>query len=270
VCVVLQASCKGGDGCCPGSCTRANDSDCSISCGDGVVQTDSGETCEDGSKTPCPTLADCDDKDPCTTDSLMGSASNCNAACMHTPITALKDGDMCCPKGADANTDKDCAAKCGNGVREPGEMCDGSTGCSSDCQSNSLSPDQMRCLQDYASDACEMCSCMNCAGANQYVACRDADKAAGNQNCSGVIVCARKNKCSGTPCYCANDPLCGLLTGLPPGPCQAEIETAAGAAPGDTVTVTNASMTPGTPPNALYVAYTTDKCRVANCPSECR
>ena len=50
-CVLLQANCNGGDGCCPGTCTRANDSDCSITCGDGVVQTDSGETCEDRKST---------------------------------------------------------------------------------------------------------------------------------------------------------------------------------------------------------------------------
>src|SRR5207244_13429815 len=86
-CVVLQLVCMSGDDCCPGNCTDKNDSDCSSSCGDGVVQSDKGETCEPESKTPCKTSdADCDDGDPCTTDKLIGSAKNCNALCMPAKI----------------------------------------------------------------------------------------------------------------------------------------------------------------------------------------
>src|SRR5215831_3729850 len=35
-------ACQAGDGCCPSTCTAANDSDCMASCGNGVV--DPGET----------------------------------------------------------------------------------------------------------------------------------------------------------------------------------------------------------------------------------
>jgi hypothetical protein len=43
---------------------------------------------------------------------------------VHAPITATTAGDGCCPAGANATTDSDCAASCGNGVLEAGETCD--------------------------------------------------------------------------------------------------------------------------------------------------
>ena len=116
--------CVSGDGCCPAGCSRASDSDCSPSCGDGVVSLSAGELCEPRSTTqPCPTT--CDDKNSCTLDFLTGSASNCNAACTEIPVLLPSNGDGCCPLGANANTDRDCQPICGNGVREAGETCDG-------------------------------------------------------------------------------------------------------------------------------------------------
>lgn len=88
-------------------------------CGNGVV--DAGETC-DGD---CPTS--CSDGDPCTTDTLTGSAAACNAACSFPAITACAAGDGCCPAGCTSATDGDCGGPttCGNGVLDPGETCDG-------------------------------------------------------------------------------------------------------------------------------------------------
>ncbi len=90
----------------------------------------------------------CDDGDTCTTDTLVGGGS-CDAHCTHAPITAAHDGDGCCPRGANANTDDDCTAECGNGVVEPGEECDdGNTadndGCSQDCKVEHLAPTAFR------------------------------------------------------------------------------------------------------------------------------
>ena len=48
-----------GDGCCPAGCNLTVDSDCSATCGNGVVE--AGETC-DGVN--CPT--DCNDGNACT------------------------------------------------------------------------------------------------------------------------------------------------------------------------------------------------------------
>lgn len=70
------AACIDADGCCPAGCTLAADSDCS-GCGDGVI--DPGESC-DGD---CP--INCDDGDPCTTDTLLGSAAHCSVTCSNVP-----------------------------------------------------------------------------------------------------------------------------------------------------------------------------------------
>lgn len=110
-----------GDGCCPTGVDASADTDCPAKCGDGIV--DSNEKCEVASKeTPCPTS--CDDEDPCTTDKLSGTAAQCTAVCVNTRITRAVAGDMCCPSGANAETDSDCPTKCGDGVITGNETCD--------------------------------------------------------------------------------------------------------------------------------------------------
>lgn len=99
------------------------DPTCKLTCGNGVVDATVGELCDSGIATgtgACPTS--CDDGQACTTDVLDGSA--CTANCVSSPITAATDGDGCCPSGANANTDNDCTAACGNGALELGEVCD--------------------------------------------------------------------------------------------------------------------------------------------------
>jgi len=122
-CVMMNVStAKPGDGCCPEGANAAADSDCPVSCGDGILQ--EPETCEPRSaQNPCPDS--CDDGDPCTTDKLTGSAAQCNAKCTNSAITGANDADHCCPAGANANADSDCKPKCGNRVVESGELCDG-------------------------------------------------------------------------------------------------------------------------------------------------
>lgn len=135
------------DGCCPAGCTGLVDADCSLTCGDGVVQ--SNETCDTGpgSPTPCPaTAADCADGDDCTTDAVQ-SAGTCNATCVHATITAPATGDDCCPPGENANTDGDCDAVCNNGVVEPGENCDPVATCPTSCN------DGIACTSDSVQNA---------------------------------------------------------------------------------------------------------------------
>jgi len=96
------STCVSDDGCCPTGCVAATDSDCSVSCGNGVVE--SGETCDPPDL--CPTS--CDDGDACTRDQLTGSAQNCNATCGNTRITACTSGDGCCPTGCSTPDDRDC------------------------------------------------------------------------------------------------------------------------------------------------------------------
>src|SRR5262249_51897722 len=104
-----------------------SDSDCSASCGNGVIEP--GETCDPPSS--CPTA--CDDHDACTIDGTTGSAANCNLACTHSAIVTCANGDGCCPAGCNANNDSDCSASCGNGVIERGETCDPPSSCPTSC-----------------------------------------------------------------------------------------------------------------------------------------
>ncbi len=112
------------DGCCPPGASSKTDLDCSTVCGNGLLE--AGETCDPGivaGAGKCPTLAACNDGNACTKDTLAGSA--CNLKCKNTPVAPnakVKDG--CCPAGANAITDADCAPICGNGVLEAGETCD--------------------------------------------------------------------------------------------------------------------------------------------------
>jgi hypothetical protein len=260
-CVLLQMVCMAGDGCCPGNCTDKNDSDCSSKCGDGVIQTESGETCEAESTTPCKMSdAECDDTDACTVDKLIGSAKNCNALCMNTRITAPTNDDGCCPTGSDANSDNDCKPVCGNKIREAGEDCDGTTGCSAACKLT-LQADQIACLEKLgnAGDDCAKCSCTNCA--STYVACRDGADAAANKLCNDVLECARKNDCYGTACYCGDSLFCAVPNGL----CKAEVERAAGSTE---VNAINASA--GDPMSPLGRSYMADMCRNQQCIRQCR
>jgi hypothetical protein len=236
-CVMLASLCSGGDGCCPPACTPKSDSDCPSNCGNGKIETTQGETCEPAAAGPdvdagvgCPTEADCDDGDPCTTDSLLGSAANCNAKCLNTPSTAIVKGDMCCPKGANSLADDDCPVMCGNKVVEKGEDCDGSAGCDSTCKINYTAA-QMDCLTKYSIvgspvEPCMRCACTQCT--DLVVACRGDVDAVRKMKCDTLINCALANDCTGNPCYCgppnAADPLCLA----PVGKCKAETEAAAG------------------------------------------
>ena len=173
-------ACIDDDGCCPAGCTSATDNDCSGTCGDGVI--DANETCDPPGT--CPT--NCDDSNPCTVDTMTGSASNCNAVCTHTPIStcrAVPDG--CCPASCNANNDSDCAATCGNGVVETGEACDGN--CPTTCDDGNV------CTQDVTTGTPAECSrvCTN----------------------TTITVCTHGDGCCPPGCNAINDNDCGSVCG---------------------------------------------------------
>jgi|JI10StandDraft_1071094.scaffolds.fasta_scaffold03508_9 cysteine-rich repeat protein len=96
---------------------------CRFTCGNGVVDEGFGELCDTGIASgpgACPST--CEDGMACTSDVLAGSG--CQAQCLNSPITVPAAGDGCCPAGANATTDSDCPAVCGNMVVESGEVCD--------------------------------------------------------------------------------------------------------------------------------------------------
>lgn len=106
-------ACQAGDGCCPSGCTEAQDADCAdVMCGDGIV--DGTEACDntipEGYPGFCPTMAEqCDDGNPCTTDTFEGNAGDCTARCVNTPF-ACGGGDACCPSTCTTANDAECAA----------------------------------------------------------------------------------------------------------------------------------------------------------------
>jgi hypothetical protein len=104
----------------------ANDDGGGTPCGNGAL--DPGELCDPAIAAPnagaCPAASDCDDHNPCTSDSVDGSAAQCSARCAHTFITACGPVDQCCAVGCTAVSDKDCSATCGDGTLDPTESCD--------------------------------------------------------------------------------------------------------------------------------------------------
>jgi hypothetical protein len=260
-CTLITLGCVGGDGCCPADCDPGKDSDCSGMCGDGIVQSELGETCENSDPTKrCPTPADCSDNDACTRDAINGSADNCNAACTHAPIRAIQSGDGCCPVGANANTDNDCAPRCGNGVREGSEACDGSTGCDAACKLT-LTGSQVMCLDTLAKDNCQRCECMQCT--EKTTACSASGNATRDAKCSAVEACAIANHCSGSACYCGDATFfeCAFRSN---GPCKSVVEDATGTS--NPNLIENQRQDPNT---ALGRAQALGDCRRAQCTGEC-
>ncbi len=194
--------CRHGDGCCPKGCSYVDDADCPTECGNGQVEP--GEICD----RDCPT--DCDDGNACTTDTLSGSAENCNAVCGHQLITACVPGDGCCPAGCNALADDDCSASCGNGTIEDGETCDGN--CPVDCNDgNACTVDSLTGSAANCSAACSHPIIQECVSGDGCcpVACSantdsDCSASCGNgviedgETCDGdcPLACDDGNACS--------------------------------------------------------------------------
>ncbi|MBL8624373.1 MAG: hypothetical protein JNK64_23905 [Myxococcales bacterium] len=136
-----------GDLCCPPGATPANDTDCVLGCGNGVV--DPGETCDSAilaGPGRCPTT--CSDGMTCTRD-VLTNAGTCTATCTFPAITTMTAGDGCCLPGGNNNTDSDCAPRCLNGVVEMGEQCDdgnmnNTDACSNTCTLTTVVPTAFR------------------------------------------------------------------------------------------------------------------------------
>jgi cysteine-rich repeat protein len=256
------SACTAGDGCCASGCNSENDSDCSTSCNNGMVE--DNETCDGRGDRACP--MSCDDGDPCTEDLRSGSASHCNVVCSHVPVTAVRSGDSCCPAGASANSDMDCQAMCGNNKVEQGEECDDGNrdagdGCTAECKTEST-VDQCVAQLDGRLPECARCNCEKCQ--ELVLNCYASDNAADNQLCTSLIECGLTNNCASETCYCGSSPLTSCIFGTGNGPCRNEVEAAGRTTiPGDLVARgTNTSF-------PLGRANTLAACAREQCATEC-
>jgi hypothetical protein len=188
------ADCIAGDGCCPDGCSSATDSDCSATCGNGVV--DPGELCEPNSATPCPTVCE---NNGCMRGVFTGSEANCNRACMPVAITTPIHGDGCCPPGATANNDRDCSPTCGNRIVERGESCDGTCPTAATCNDNA--PCTVDAVTGSASDCTARCTnVLNLVPVNGDKCCPATGNANIDNDCTpqcGNLVKEAGEKCDG-------------------------------------------------------------------------
>ncbi len=183
------------DLCCPDGGNNNNDEDCQAECGNGVVESDAGETCDIAIPGDCPIAADCDDGDICSSDELV-NAGTCTAACENTALEPccgdglVEAGEECepsiaqgqpgaCPASCTSDSDActsdqvqnpgTCQAKCsypdvccGNAVIDKGETCDTAIPTGAGACSNILSVCPTQFCGTYLANG--TCSTTGCGG----------------------------------------------------------------------------------------------------------
>ena len=149
--------------------------------------------------------------------------------------------------------------ECGNGVREPGEDCDGTPDCNDQCDLG-LTAEQRRCLDTFAKtdEPCARCECITCT--QTALDCRDDSDATREQLCVTLSECTRTNACFDMACYCGT----ALFCTPPSGPCRTEIEAAAGTTDGNLI-----NMRKTDPTYAVGRSGALDTCSMANCATSC-
>jgi hypothetical protein len=234
-----------GDGCCPAGANHVSDTDCPVVCGNGVQETMDGEKCDIAIAPEvggaCPTEATCKAmaKIPCNTYVLEGTG--CQTVCKMTPITQFVAGDGCCPRGGNRVLDPDCAAECGNGVLEPGELCEQAlpadrmgacpTSCpqeASGCMRRVLTGSSADCTARCVSEPISTCSTQRdgCCPANCSATDPDCSQTCGNgaveagETCDTALAPGAAGAC---PLQCP-DRTCESASLLSRGTCNARCE----------------------------------------------
>jgi hypothetical protein len=258
-----------GDGCCPNGAMPETDSDCSATCGNGVLEAD--ETCDPPES--CPTQASCSTEKACTVAHVTGAASACSARCQELPVSVCESGDGCCPDACTSQVDSDCtsteepdlpnttnttntstAAGGEAGTATPntnGTTCMGGDSCTEEQQA-------AECSAVHSGGRCHSCDCAYCA--TEVALCEQITKETGG--CARVVECALQNHCQGAACLCGDN-----LTNCqnrPLGPCLLEIREVAGSR--DYFSIWWTATTPGTP---LAVALALVQCRADHCAETC-
>jgi cysteine-rich repeat protein len=123
VCVnTLITQAKSGDGCCPAGANANTDSDCTVTCGNRVVE--SGEQCDDGNQAAGDGCFNCQTEAPTQTCLAKQDSSDACAACTCSKCTAEA---LACQGASAADDAMTCNAmvKCGRstGCRNPACLC---------------------------------------------------------------------------------------------------------------------------------------------------
>jgi len=101
-----------------------------IKCGDSNIGMEAVKPSVGPEQPECIYDVDCDDSDPCTTDSCV------NGVCVNTEIVecSLSFYDECCPEGCDSKSDSDCPqVVCGDGYCAGSELAEDCDSCPADC-----------------------------------------------------------------------------------------------------------------------------------------
>lgn len=252
-----------GDGCCPSGAKPATDSDCSPTCGNGVIEAD--ETCDPPES--CPTSVSCATDKACTVAHITGAAGTCSARCQELPVSICESGDGCCPERCGSELDSDCPVTDREAARprrttttsDAGTLASG-TGESTCMNGEQCTEEQLaaECNAVHSGGQCHACDCAYCAA--QVALCESVTKDSGG--CARVVECALENHCQGAECLCGDN-----LTSCqnrPLGPCLWEIREVAGSR--DYYSIWWTATTPGTP---LKIAMDLVQCRADHCAETC-
>lgn len=193
-CARRQCNASVADLCCPAACSGATDIDCA-GCGNGRLE--AGEVCDPPERcaSSCPQLK-CERQ-------RIKSEGTCAAVCVSAGTqTRCVDGDECCPDGCTAANDADCTSRCGNGIVEPGEVCDPLASCVQGCPMQGCTKLELRnpgtctahCVPAGNETMCrhdDGCCPAGCTAAND----RDCSIVCGNGTIEGMETCDPLSSC---------------------------------------------------------------------------